>query len=412
MTGAAIIRELQALQDAGLSLREIPMPAMGLLRANTIIHVWGPDGVFAPLDAAIAADPVLAPHIGGCIVTAGAQVQVMVDQLRDWMVHRVLVHGHPPTELVAELLQTFRAPDADLLFVSLLAGPCTPSRIALTENADLIPLSMLPPGTTAVRLQEHGAMMAAGWSPPTSAIVARHRAPAFTRAMDGDLMMALHDAMTTRLDELRRACACAFDGRMSEFGRFAHHPILSGFIGSGLHSQLSSRGRRFAAPVEIMDPSAFAAKVNAYLAMPEEQRIRLTVPIDRLGRADLGIESVDRAIDLGIAIEALLVTDNEGNERLGAAIGLRGAWLLHGGGTASDRKQTHDQLKRLYDFRSKAVHRGRLTEKAGKKARDMSATDAEAVLDAGVTLVRNLLRTIVQRGGVSDEELRNLPLGR
>jgi hypothetical protein len=302
--------------------------------------------------------------------------------------------------------------DVEWLFVLLLAGPSIASPIALAQDADLIPLSMLPSGTIAAQLQDYGPIMAHGWSPPTAAVVARHRASTFTRAMDGDLMMALHDAMKTRLDELRRACACSFEGRMSEFGRFAHHPILSGVMGTGLYSQWSSQGRRFVAPVEIKDLSAFSAGLKAYLAMPEEQRIRLTVPIDRLGSADLGIEPVDRAINLGIAIEALLVTDNEGTERLGAAIGLRGAWLLHGGGTAPDRKRTHDQLKRLYDLRSKAVHRGRLTEKAGKKTRDMSATDAEAALDAGVTLVRNLLRTIVQRGGVSDEELRNLPLGR
>lgn len=387
------------------------MPAMGFSRAYTIIHVEAPDEVFAPLDAAIAADPVLAPHIGGYIVMAGAQVPVTVDQLRDWMVRRVLVRDQPPAALVAELLQTFRAPDAELLFVSLLAGPCTSSRIALAENAKLIPLTMLPPGTTAARLQEHGVMMADGRSPPTAAIVARHRAPAFTRIANYDLWAA-YETMENCLGELRRGCACAFDGRMTEFGRFAHHPILSDFTGSGFRSQPSARWQRMAAPVEIEDSSAFAAKVKAYLAMPQGQRIRLTVPIDRLGRADLGIEPVDRAIDLGIAIEALLVTDDEGTERLGSAIGLRGAWLLHGDGTASDREQTHGQLKRLYDLRSKAVHRGRLTEKVGKKTRDMSATDAEAVLDAGVTLVRNLLRSIIQRGGLSDEELRALPLGR
>jgi hypothetical protein len=64
MTGAAIIRELEALQDAGLPLREIPMPAMGLLRARTVTWVDAPEAVFAPLDAAIAADPALAPHVG------------------------------------------------------------------------------------------------------------------------------------------------------------------------------------------------------------------------------------------------------------------------------------------------------------------------------------------------------------
>ncbi len=66
----------------------------------------------------------------------------------------------------------------------------------------------------------------------------------------------------------------------------------------------------------------------------------------------------DQAIDLGIALEALLLHElgKEDRGELRYRLSLRGAWL--GGGDEQERAEIQRTLKAVYDLRSRAVHAG------------------------------------------------------
>ena len=84
---------------------------------------------------------------------------------------------------------------------------------------------------------------------------------------------------------------------------------------------------------------------------------RLQIPIGRWIKSKTSANSVDRMIDLGIALEGIyLPTENV--EQLSFQFRLRASWHL--GKKQADRKKLMDEFKAIYSLRSKAVHNGKL----------------------------------------------------
>ena len=111
--------------------------------------------------------------------------------------------------------------------------------------------------------------------------------------------------------------------------------------------------------------------------------------IDRLGRARLAPLQVDRALELGIAAEIVLMHDHSSaNTEISHKIGSRAAWLL--GRDPGERKAIFVEMKKLYKARSKAVHSGTL------------APESTEELNAADRLVARTLSTILKRGGFPD----------
>ncbi len=115
----------------------------------------------------------------------------------------------------------------------------------------------------------------------------------------------------------------------------------------------------------------------------------LTRAIDRLGRSRLAVHPVDRALDLGMAAEIVLMHDNgTSNTEITHKIGSRAAWLL--GGDANERAAIFDEMKHLYKARSDAVHSGVLPPKS------------KVDLDLADQLVVRVVRAILERGSFPD----------
>lgn len=70
---------------------------------------------------------------------------------------------------------------------------------------------------------------------------------------------------------------------------------------------------------------------------------------------------VDKAIDLGIALESLLLHDRKPDEQIAFPFRLRGAWLL--GQDGRERRNYLKLFKEIYGLRCKAVHNGRFDKK-------------------------------------------------
>lgn len=95
--------------------------------------------------------------------------------------------------------------------------------------------------------------------------------------------------------------------------------------------------------------------------LPEAVWKPLQLSISRLSRSRLHLNSTDRAIDLGIAIESALLHGETGIGAKGEMrnkIGTRGAWLISG--DLDERRKNFKILTKAYDARSSAVHSGAL----------------------------------------------------
>lgn len=127
--------------------------------------------------------------------------------------------------------------------------------------------------------------------------------------------------------------------------------------------------------------------LNQYLALDNNIRQRLHIPLERLNRASRRAESEDIAIELGVALEALLTDDQSTGENT-HKIAVRGARLL--AGSIDDRKGNRVLLSSIYRLRSEAVHNGKISAKK---------IDVPAKLDEGRDICRAILNKIVERGG-------------
>ena len=100
------------------------------------------------------------------------------------------------------------------------------------------------------------------------------------------------------------------------------------------------------------------------------------------------MKPVDKAIDLGIALEVMLLHEMNDPERgeLRYRSAVRGAHFL--GGDSSERLSNFNWLKKVYDLRSKAVHLGHISG---------NANDTE-VLQKGAILCSRIAMKIIEMG--------------
>lgn len=118
--------------------------------------------------------------------------------------------------------------------------------------------------------------------------------------------------------------------------------------------------------------------------------------IDRMGRSRLAANPVDRALDLGIAAEIVLMHDQSpANTEIAHKIGGRAAWLL--GRDPSEREAIFKEMKLLYQARSQAAHSGMLSSKSKHD------------LDSADRVVTRLFNAILERG--SFPNWNNLVMG-
>ena len=87
---------------------------------------------------------------------------------------------------------------------------------------------------------------------------------------------------------------------------------------------------------------------------------KLQIPINRWIKSKASGNFVDKVIDLGIAFEALYVPDS-GRGEIRFKLAVRAAWHL--GKDKDDRNKLLTKFKQIYDYRSNAVHSGKLDEK-------------------------------------------------
>ena len=106
-------------------------------------------------------------------------------------------------------------------------------------------------------------------------------------------------------------------------------------------------------------------------------------------------------LDLGIALEMLLLDENKTAQQLSLMFKLRGSWLL--GANAHERHQRWKLLEEIYNARSSVAHTGALH---GSKPQQLQ--NSRERLPAYLSLAEEVARKVVL-GGRPD--WRNLILG-
>ena len=135
---------------------------------------------------------------------------------------------------------------------------------------------------------------------------------------------------------------------------------------------------------------------------------RLQIPIGRWIKSKTSANSVDKMIDLGIALESLYLSGTESKNEIRFRFSLHAAWHL--GKDKAHREELMKEFKAIYDWRSTVVHTGKLPEKgSGKKKKPYPPEEVEGFITNAQNRCRDSMLKILEDGEFPD--WNNLILG-
>lgn len=335
----------------------------------------------------------LAVFAGGAIASkSGVAAHLTLDGLAHWLLAQARKYDSETT--VRRLVEFLSGEYRDTLQILALAGITVEEKLDVTQDISLIPFSSLP--RSYVSDYFSSSRDTAGIArplPPTAALVMEH-ADSIQLFPDYQQPHGRFTEDELLTDELLSETARC----LTLVGPSSPTPVVHWFQASNpervpVGADLSSGSRYFAGEISpsttVMRSSGEDIRelVERYLALEASLKKKLAVPVQRLNRALKRQDVVDRAIELGVALEALLVEDRDHDAPISYLLRIRGAWLA--GGTLEERKENYKLLRDNYGLRSRAVHSGTISEQG-----------ADETLRNGSTLCANLIRRVIQQGHV------------
>ncbi|OEE57653.1 HEPN domain-containing protein [Vibrio splendidus] len=329
---------------------------------------------------------------------------VTLELLSRWLIGITRLNG---VAYAINSLQVFiSSPTTPCMGVAALSGISVNDEIRLTDELTIVPFNTLPlsraketffpPFMEPVFALKLGfsPIVDIGYKPPESAVVlsfdvAPKTSTKSTFSNNNNL------ASLTELGEFLTLIDTATPvviGMWSELkGSVPCKEIIGGGWSSPVVDVLSKRTYRLTQD-KWDEHSALYAK---FVALPQKVRDLLRVPIERINQARRRTNQVDRAIELGVACEALLLNDKEHNAQLSFILKLRAALFL--GRTYEEKQTLMHFFGALYSCRSNAAHTGRL--KPQIKIAHRGNVDVHTVLAEGDALCVEMIVKIIEQGG-------------
>ncbi len=342
---------------------------------------------------------------GGTIFFGGSMRSVNFEDLAHWLLSQTILFS--PQEAVNRLERFLQLEAIPILRVLGICGVNLKGEIQLDDDIKLVPFSKVPNSATKewiVNPQKSWFFRSPNQAIPTAALtVSIPVKPKMANSFLGRLIQDLEIQKNNQLHEMLHCLTLVGPSAPVPICVYDHVPEWIPFA-----SQLQGMGSYFHEidPVSdsilpTIDSTEAASIVKSYLELSRSTRDKLRLPIERLNLAMRRRNDADSAIELGIALEALLVHDRDGNTPLSFLICLRGSLLL--GGTSSERQDNYNLLNAVYALRNKAAHTGNVdeTSKIGKGDNKKSLQTNYLIQD-GIELCANLIKRIIQRGCFPD----------
>jgi hypothetical protein len=282
-----------------------------------------------------------------------------------------IVDGVAPQNVFDDVMDLFANRKATLQIIMAVAGISIPQAIPITDGVKLVPPSELP----ATRAREDMFDLDRDGAPIHRGGMAKERRPGAVLVIDematviyeGDHDWAERKNITEDVilkQDRALTCLTLSGPTCAPFVAYSaswiNHPAYSysGWGGSG-YGTFHGTPPHQDGPV---DPARVQAIYAQILDLKPADWPAIFRATDRLRRSRSHQSEVNRAIDLGIAVEMALLHEM-GSDRgeLRYRTALRGAYLL--GKDGGNRREIFNTLRSAYDARSSAVHAGVLTKK-------------------------------------------------
>ncbi len=309
-------------------------------------------------------------------------------------------------EAIAWYLKVLATTAASGMYIHALWGIDIPSRIQLTADLALVPVSELPESwqkeSLKIRPLHWGPAGMSGFAwmnPPTAALVAQHVLDPLILILVKPAELNM-DATTRLIQKVDDAALC-----LTAIGPRA--PLLAmawwEFDDADIRDADRMRSGSFGQAIEIvprigqtfpmLDAVLAIEIVGAFQRMQPTSQARARLALQRLGQALRRHGLGDRAIELAIALETL-TADGDSNE-VSHKVKVRATKMLGGDGAARERNSK--LIAETYNIRSKQMHTGSFDASKSRMVAGVSLTPTQ-ILEQAASLCADLILAMIRRG--------------
>ena len=320
--------------------------------------------------------------------------------LANWLIWRA---AHTSPDKAVEDLETSLERDwSEAWDVLILNSLETPQTFEIAENIFIMPLADVPDSLWKFEMEKEARAWPSvpGSITPARCALGRRRAvaPRFwdsSKIDEGTQHGVAHDSplfdLARRITLIRDACPLPY----MEYTQLCDHVPCAQFTGWGAGSPRYDvvYGPSFKLTEDIV-PEVIE-NFARFRSVPPKDKPFFGMVLDRLNQAKRRYSLADRAIDLGMALEVLLLRNDRPQTQLQMTVRYRGAWLL--GKDVPGRKDIYRQLGKVYKHRSAAVHRGQLTPGSPSKRQKL-----EQDIENGISLCIDAIKELMEIGYPTD----------
>ena len=176
------------------------------------------------------------------------------------------------------------------------------------------------------------------------------------------------DLSTVSFESLCRALSLETNNQVDWFINWNdYEDVEAFFLNPGFSSQ-----RKDASHSSVVSASEDQVRECLRIHALLEDRRTLDLPVARWRKSKWAGTTGEQLIEIRIALESVLLSDDTGTGEKRHRLATRGAWLT--GKTFEERKSHFETLKRVYDYASSVIHGGTPKAKGGRDlARDIAA---------------------------------------
>jgi hypothetical protein len=343
----------------------------------------------------LKANPLVQAINGKMVRAGGGAATLDIERLAAWWLWRANDVG---AECAEKDLNHFLTSDrVDVLGVLWIHGVDTAGTIKLTDDLRIVPLSEMPPsGDKEEFLRARWRIQNAPMVIPSAAIVKRYKSRKI-KADDREDWFGDSEA-GRELQDVALLLNC-LNGVNSVAGySTAYSPSevpLGHFGGRGGGSTISDVLPRASSNFKAHPERVFAELFEKFRALPTPSRLRLEYALRRFAQAKGRKNDNDKALDLGIALEMLLLSDEHRGQELPGQLSLhfrlRGSWLI--GESAAERQECYKQLGKIYSLRSQVAHNGTSNE-----LEKMTPEARKQLAEKHMALAERIFQTLIRKG--------------
>ncbi len=410
------------LEDLIVELRAgIPqiddLPEFTIFRA-LLKALRDPDNSVARFQASVLADETFGDLRDGWIGSSLIGSAIQEHTLSLTLIHAVL-QGQSPNLIVSQTRAFAERKTSELLKFFAVAGASIVAPVVLHQTMRILPWEEVPESRTKTRLSSRngeirpyyptdeivphrtGAGLAIEISNPVGLQLLSSCGP---RPQSGGEYLAHFESERLDYERAEDVVRCLFLMSQKPVGIIAEWPIAADpaadrHFGGHLTYRRTLFDLSFTLPNDgKVDGAELISLWQRYSDLQSNDRDTMRYVIDRLNLAKRRSSVVDSAIDLGIALEMLILHNLKSKSELKFRLSLCGATFI--GGMESDRKSNFKILQKIYDLRSSAVHNGRLSRE--------NVEIAPALVENGIKLAAAIARKVIVRGRFPDCEAEYL----